>query len=54
MSLRTAIAGLGAIGLPVARALHGGIPGLHLTAVAAGQPDIAAPAACRKPASRSP
>jgi aspartate dehydrogenase len=42
MTLRAAIAGLGAIGLPVARALHDGIPGLHLAAVAAGQPDIAA------------
>jgi aspartate dehydrogenase len=42
MSLRAAIAGLGAIGLPVARALHEGIPGLRLTAVASGRPDIAA------------
>ncbi len=42
MSLRAAIAGLGAIGLPVARALHDGIPGLHLAAIAAGQPEIAA------------
>lgn len=42
MSLRAAIAGLGAIGLPVARALHNGIPGLQLAAIAAGRPDIAA------------
>lgn len=41
MSLRAAIAGLGAIGLPVARALHDGIPGLRLTAIAAGRTDIA-------------
>jgi aspartate dehydrogenase len=42
MSLRVAIAGLGAIGLPVARALHDGIPGLQLAAVAAGRAEIAA------------
>jgi aspartate dehydrogenase len=42
MSLRAAIAGLGAIGWPVARALHEGIPGLRLTAIAAGRPEIAA------------
>ena len=42
MSLRVGIAGLGAIGLPVARALYVGIPGLRLTAIAAGRPDIAA------------
>jgi len=41
MSLRAAIAGLGAIGLPVARALHDGIPGLQLTAIAVGRADIA-------------
>ena len=42
MSPRAAIAGLGAVGLPVARALHGGIPGLSLVAVAGGRPEIAA------------
>lgn len=42
MSLRAAIAGLGAIGWPVARALHEGIPSLRLTAIAAGRPEIAA------------
>lgn len=42
MSLRAAIAGLGAIGWPVARALHEEMPGLSLAAIAAGRPDIAA------------
>lgn len=35
MTLSVAIGGLGAIGLPLARALDGGVPGLRLTAVAA-------------------
>jgi aspartate dehydrogenase len=41
MNLRTAIAGLGAIGWPVARALRDGIPGLDLAAIAAGRRHIA-------------
>ncbi len=42
MTLKVGIAGLGTIGLPVARALHdGGIPGLQLVGVAAGRADIA-------------
>jgi aspartate dehydrogenase len=40
-ALRVAIAGLGAIGLKLARALDAGIPGLTLTAVAASDPDRA-------------
>ena len=35
MTRTVAIAGLGAIGLPLARALDAGVPGLSLTAVAA-------------------
>ena len=41
MSLRVAIAGLGTIGLPVAAALHRGIPGLVLVAVSSGRRDAA-------------
>jgi aspartate dehydrogenase len=42
MTLTVAIAGLGAIGLPLARALdNGSIPGLRLAAVAAADPDRA-------------
>ncbi len=36
MTLTVGIAGLGAIGLPVARALDAGIPGIRLIAIAAG------------------
>lgn len=39
--LRVAIAGLGAIGLKLAKALDAGIPGLVLTAVAASDPESA-------------
>jgi aspartate dehydrogenase len=41
MTLNVAIAGLGAIGLPVAHALHQGIDGLRLVGVIAGRRDIA-------------
>ena len=41
MALRTAIAGLGTIGLPVARACHAGIPGIELTAVASRRRNVA-------------
>src|SRR6185503_14497135 len=41
MTLRTAIAGLGTIGLPVARALDRGIPGLSLVAVVSRRRDVA-------------
>lgn len=39
--MKVGIAGLGTIGLPVARALAGGIPGLELAAVCSGRRDIA-------------
>src|SRR5689334_13565673 len=42
MPIDTAVVGLGAIGFPVAAALHRGIPGLKLVAVAARQRDVAA------------
>ena len=41
MALRIGIAGLGTIGLPVARALQRGIPGLELVAVASRRRDVA-------------
>lgn len=41
MTIATAVVGLGAIGFPVAQALHRGIPGLRLTAVSARRPDAA-------------
>ena len=41
MTLRVAIAGLGTIGMPVAEALHRGIAGLALVAVASGRRDVA-------------
>ena len=41
MTLRTAIAGLGTIGLPVARAVDRGIPGIALVAVASRRRDVA-------------
>ena len=40
--LRVGVGGLGAIGLPVAKALDAGIPGLALAAVSARDPDKAA------------
>ena len=39
--MKTAIAGLGTIGLKVAKDLHQGIPGLELSAVSSGRPEIA-------------
>ena len=41
MSLKIGIAGLGTIGMPVAQALHEGIPGLALTAIVSGRADVA-------------
>lgn len=41
MTLCVAIAGLGTIGMPVAEALHRGIPGLDLVAVASGRRGVA-------------
>ena len=41
MILKTAIAGLGTIGLPVARALHRGVPGIALTCVVSRRRDVA-------------
>lgn len=41
MTVNTAVIGLGAIGFPVATALHRGIPGLKLVAVAAARPSLA-------------
>jgi aspartate dehydrogenase len=38
---KVAVAGLGAIGLPVARALHRGIPGFELIGIAANRRDLA-------------
>src|SRR5580698_8629032 len=43
MTRTVAIAGLGAIGLPLARALDAGVPGLTLTAVAVRDKATAAP-----------
>lgn len=42
MALTVAVAGLGTIGLPVARALNQGIHGLELTAISSGRTDHAA------------
>lgn len=41
MPLQIGIAGLGTIGMPVARALDGKIPGLELVAIASGRHDVA-------------
>ena len=41
MALKVAIAGLGTIGLPVAKALHRGIPGLELVGVCSGREELA-------------
>ena len=41
MTLNIGIAGLGTIGVPVARALNEGIPGLALVAVASGRREVA-------------
>lgn len=41
MALKVGIAGLGTIGLPVAKALHRGIPGLELVGVCSGRSDVA-------------
>jgi aspartate dehydrogenase len=41
MTFRTAIVGLGTIGLPVARAIDGGIPGISLVAVVSRRREIA-------------
>lgn len=41
MALKTGIAGLGTIGLPVARALERGIPGLELVGVVSRRRDVA-------------
>ena len=40
-TLRVAIAGLGAVGLKLAAALHDGVPGLKLAAVSANHPGAA-------------
>jgi aspartate dehydrogenase len=41
MALKTAIAGLGTIGMPVARALQRGVPGIELVAVVSRRRDVA-------------
>jgi aspartate dehydrogenase len=41
MTLKVAVAGLGTIGLPVAQALHRGIPGLSLAGVCVGREEVA-------------